>query len=91
MPKKHLAAAMKWLRDQGARKLISRTISVDFPAGQDEAAEALTKLLKDYEFDDKEGVHHSRLSAWVRRRMEAGEAVDKDLLGVQDLKVAKIE
>lgn len=87
--------ALKWLIDNGFEKLIKRSIEIQFSKGESEEAKTILKELNDghpkLNLSDKEGVHHTTLSAWVNEQMEAGKQIPKDLFQAHEIKKTKIE
>ena len=78
--------ALRWLTVHGQGGLIKGEVSVTFGRG-DRRVEALVALFKQkrfagLEYDRRETVHASTLSAWVRQQVDAGKTVPTDLLGV---------
>jgi len=72
---KNRAEAHDWLRSNGLGDLIKNTVSVNFPAGEDdEATETMDALEKQgLEPMQKEAVHPSTLKANVKELIESGE------------------
>lgn len=89
------AKALKWLVDNRFEKLIKRSIEIQFSKGESEEAKDLLKELNEnhpkLDLSDKEGVHHTTLSAWVNEQMEAGKQIPKDLFQAHEIKKTKIE
>jgi hypothetical protein len=82
-------AAFQWLRDNGHAALINRSIVI--VADDDDQGQEILNIVRDYEPTDKPSVHHSRLSAWVREKLAAGEDIPMDLLGVFRQRVSKVK
>ena len=93
--KERAPAAMKWLRENGHGKLIKRVLSVAFAKGEDEEAQKLLKGLEaqKLDVDDKEGVHASTLTSFVKSQMEDGfdfeDGGATELLGIHVQRFAK--
>lgn len=83
--------AFAWLKAHGHSALIKRLISVSFGKGEDEKADELKAQLNAYEVDDVSNVHPATLSAFVREKLQKGEDIPLDLLGVHRQRVAKIK
>lgn len=75
--------AFSWLRDHGHGDIIKNTVSVLFASGEDSKASALLGELSSmgYAPEQKEDVHSSTLKAWVKERVELGEAFPMHLFG----------
>lgn len=91
--KEQAPKAFAWLKSHGHASLIKRTVSVSFGRGEDERAEELRKALLEQQLEpeDKAVVHPSTLSAFVREKLEKGEDIPLDLLGVHRQRFSKIE
>lgn len=87
--KANLVEAIQWLRKNGHEKIITHEFTA-IPADPEEAKK-LRATLKGFHATEKPSVHPSRLSSFVRSKLEAGEEVPMDLLGVFRQRVAKIE
>jgi len=86
------AAAFEWLRSNGHAELIKRNLILKFDAGKDAAANAIKEHLIQMGHipEDKEGVHHQTLKAFIREMTEKAQPLPTDLLGVYVGKVTKI-
>lgn len=86
------AQALAFVRAQGAEDLIKRSFSFDLGRNSDKLAEkvgaALRKLKID--FTDKMDIHAQTLAKFARERLENGELVPLDMLGLYAGKLAKI-
>lgn len=84
--------AFKWLREHGHEALIKRKIVVEFSKGEDEDAARALELLQNEELavDDNSTVHPQTLAKFVREKLEAGEDVPQELLGVYRQRVSTI-
>ncbi len=92
IPVNRVAEAHKWLEDHAHGGLIKRKVTTEFNREQEEAANALSEVLrKRYPLVtiDK-SVHTGSLGKWAREMLKAGEAFPHDLFGVYIAKVAKI-
>lgn len=85
--------AFAWLRDNDHSALIKRVLKLEFGKGQDDDAEATLKELegKGLDVDDKTTVNPQTLGAFVREKLQAGEEIPLELLGVHRQRVAKIK
>jgi len=78
------AEAYQWLRDNGFDDIIKNTISVRFGRGEDELSVRLLHLLGSQGFpaEQAQKIEPQTLKAWVKERVEKGQAVDTELFGV---------
>jgi hypothetical protein len=69
-------ACFGWLRDNEFGDLIKHELTIGLPKGEDEKAKELTATLRamGLGYKDKEGVHPSTLSAFIREQVEKGAA-----------------
>lgn len=76
--------AFAWFRAQGLEDLIKHEVVVSFGRGEDKLADMLCAELQKLgrPFEDKRSVHAQTLSAFVRRRLEAGEKIDTPAIDV---------
>jgi len=87
-------AAYKWLIDNGHSALIKRTVAVAFNTTQSTAAEALLAELR------KRGVgiavkqdmkvEPATLTAFVKKQLEAGQEIPRDIFGVYEQRFVNI-
>lgn len=95
LPKEDAAkrAAIEWLEAHDGEGIIKTEVSVSFSKAQyDEAKKVAEQLEKDglpVNFDTT--VHPQTLAAYVRERMDGGEEVDLEKLGVFVGRVAKLK
>lgn len=84
--------AFAWLREHGHDDLIKRELTLQFGRGDDKQAELVRDELCRLGLSpsDRESVHPQTLKAFVRERMESGQAVPTDLFGVFTGQKAKI-
>ena len=94
IPKARRQEAFAWLRGNDGAAIVKNTVSVSFGKGEDDKAARLEKLLREsasgYNVEHDETVHAQTLAAFVRERLERGEDVPTDLLGVFEYKETKI-
>ena len=85
-------AALKWLVSAKAGGLIKSKITIDLEKGQTKEKKAAAAALKKLgiAFYDEETVHPQSLMAFARERMEAGQAVPLETLGLFAGRAAKI-
>lgn len=95
--------AIAWLVANGHAHLVSHTFAIPLTAGQDEFATALKERLAELsetmnaendawsiDVEDKTDVNAQRLSAWVRKELEAGNDVPENLFNVFRQRSAKV-
>ena len=84
IPKARQAEAYQWLRDHGFDDIIKNTVSVRFGRNEDELCVRLLNLLgaQGYPAEQAQKIEPQTLQAWVKERVEKGEAVDTELFGV---------
>lgn len=89
------AVGLDWLRAHDGADLIKREVEVTFSRGEDADAAALAaelaKRYRGHDIKDYSQVVWNTLSSWVKERVEAGEEVDFEALGVALLRQAKIK
>ena len=84
--------AFNYLDEHDAGDLILTQIAVEFP--REERAMALRlreKLSREHQVILKETVHHQTLTAWLKERVEAGDAVPLDVIGGYVGRIVRIE
>lgn len=88
----HAPAAFEWLRANGHDDIIKRELTLQFGRGDDKQAELVRDELCRLGLSptDRESVHPGTLKAFVRERMETGQAVPTDMFGVFTGQRAKI-
>ena len=97
------AAKAEW-STVACNDLVTHTISVPLTAGQTELAQEvkagiqklnayLQSINTAWSIDvlDKEDINAARLSAWVRKQLDAGEVIPEDLLNVHRSREVKIK
>jgi hypothetical protein len=84
IPKANQEEAFSWLTENGGGALIKNEITALFKMGEAEKADELLNLLTDQGFraERKKNVHPQSLVAFIKERLEEGEDVPFDLLGV---------
>lgn len=85
--------ALKWLMSNGGRGLIKTEFKTEFGVGQERMAAFFKQLIVKNKFTAKEttGVHPQTLCAFVREKLENGEEVPVEKLGVYTGRHAKIK
>lgn len=86
-------AALKWLRKNGGAALIKTNFLTEFGMGQEKLAAFFKALIIKNKFLAKEsiGVHPQTLCAFVREKLEHGEEVPVEKLGIYTGRHAKIK
>lgn len=85
-------AAHDWLDQNGQGGMVKRAIEVPFGRDSEDAAMAELEALREAHPDARvtKKVEASTLTAWVRERLRAGEAVPEDLFSVHRFDAAKV-
>ncbi len=96
IPKEDLVAraeAIKWIKSSGAKDLIKTKLEAAFNTGDVKTVAAAKTALKALKvpFNIKEDIHPQTLYAYVRGRLEHGQDVPLDLLGLYSAKHAIIK
>jgi hypothetical protein len=83
IPSSRKEEAFQWLRDHDFGDLVKNNVTVTFGRGEDEDAKDFVGLCsqKGYTPNQLEKVESMTLKAWLRERVEAGDAVPLDLFG----------
>ena len=83
IPKDRKSEAFQWLRDNDFGDLVKNNVTVTFGRGEDEIANDFMHLCgsKGFAPNQLEQVAPMTLKAWLRERVEAGDAVPLDLFG----------
>ena len=83
IPRDRRAEAYEWLRDHDFGDLVKYNITVTFARGEDETAKEFMDLCGSQGFTPSqlEKVEPMTLKAWLRERVEAGDAIPLDLFG----------
>ena len=88
------AQAFAWLIKNGHSGLIKRTVMVAFNANQGPDAEKLLKELREKDLGagakQEMKVEAASLTAWVRKRLKAGDEVPNDIFGVYEQRSTKV-
>lgn len=84
-----------WLEENNADGIIKYILTADFPKGDFEKAHDAQETLRDLGIRPslKKGVHTMTLRAWARKRLENGEPINLDVLGLyagQTVKITKL-
>jgi hypothetical protein len=84
IPKANQMEAFHWLADNGGGSLVKNEVITSFKMGEGEKAEELIAFLteKGFKPERKMNVHPQSLVAFIKERLEEGEDVPFDLLGV---------
>jgi len=83
IPRDRKDEAFQWLRDHEFGDLVKNNVTVTFGRGEDETAKNFLSLCGSQGFTPSqlEKVEPMTLKAWLRERVEAGDAVPLDLFG----------
>ena len=83
IPKDRKEEAFQWLRDHEFGDLVKNNVTVTFGRGEDTIAKDFVDLCGSQGFTPSqlEKVEPMTLKAWLRERVEAGDAVPLDLFG----------
>ena len=83
IPKDRRDEAYQWLRDNDFGDMVKNNVTVTFGRGEDVVAKKFLDLCGNQGFapDQLEKVEPMTLKAWLRERVEAGDAVPLDLFG----------
>ena len=83
IPKDRRDEAYQWLRDNEFGDIVKNNVTVTFGRGEDAVAKKFLALCGTQGFapDQLEKVEPMTLKAWLRERVEAGDAVPLDLFG----------
>jgi hypothetical protein len=86
-------AAMEWLMNNGGADIIKAQIVIPFNRGDHNYKQEVKHALQEVsaEYKETEDVHHSTLAAFVREKIQKGEAVPIELLGLYAGRKARIE
>ncbi|MEC8534735.1 MAG: hypothetical protein ACPHHR_08070 [Cycloclasticus sp.] len=83
IPKDKVDQAHQWMRDNGFGDAIKNVVAVSFGMGEDEKAQEFLDRAKQMDLipEQKESIHPSRLRAWVKEQVEAGNDFPMELFG----------
>jgi len=86
------AAAIKWFQEQNLERMVKNEFSLKLDKGEEAKAKELSIAIEGLglAYSNKKNVHPSSLSAFVRQRDAAGEAVPDELFNVYRYSEAKI-
>lgn len=92
-PKDRKEEVYGYLRENEGDGLIKNEVSIPFGRDQDAAAKELISKIKELGYDAslESSVHSSSLNAWAKEQVQAGKALDADLLGLYVGRVAKVK
>lgn len=84
--------ALQWLQQNGGESLIKNTLDIDLGKGEGKTAREIEAFLrkKKVDYSTNEGIHPQTLLAFARERLENGEPVPLELLGLFAGQSAKI-
>ncbi len=83
IPKDKIDEAHQWMRDNGHGDAIKNVVAVSFGMGEDEKAQDFSEKAEQMGLipDQKESIHPSKLRAWVKEQVEAGNDFPMELFG----------
>tara|TARA_R110000803_G_scaffold151855_2_gene216886 strand:+ start:1244 stop:1801 length:558 start_codon:yes stop_codon:yes gene_type:complete len=93
IPKDRKQEAYQWLRDHGLDDIIKNDVILSFGRGEDDSANKVMLDLekKGWHPESKTHIHAMTLKAFVKERVENGQAIDLDLFGAFVSKTADIK
>jgi hypothetical protein len=85
--------ALEWLEAHDGSGIIKSDVVVPFSRTDHERATRLANVLKQdgYDAHVQSSVHHMTLKSYIRERLEKGEDIDLEALGVYTGRIAKIK
>lgn len=88
----NIEAAHDWLRKNNFEGIIKHNLKIELGKGQDDIAGEVKEFIKalGLSFEDKEGVHHSTLNAFIKEQTEMGTEIPSSLFGVFIGRKAKV-
>lgn len=89
---KNRDAAVAWFRKEGLDRMLTNQFVLKLKKGQAAQAEKLREKIEEIglPYENKQTVHHSTLSSFVKERDAAGEETPDDVLNIFRYKEAKI-
>ena len=83
IPKDRKPEAFAWLREHGDGDIIKNNVTVTFGKGEDDDAKSFMDMCDEQGFapEQLEKIEPMTLKAWLRERVEAGDAIPLDLFG----------
>ena len=83
IPKDRKPEAFAWLREHGDGDIIKNNVTVTFGKGEDDDAQSFMNMCGEQGFtpEQLEKIEPMTLKAWLRERVEAGDAIPLDLFG----------
>ena len=85
--------AITYLEEHGGEGLVNAVISLTFPKAEREEARRIAERIQGelgVRPELKEDVHHMSLKAFIRQRIEEGDDIDPEQLGVQHMREVKM-
>lgn len=85
--------AIAWLDENGQGGMVKRKVVIDFDKTQEKKVKALLRLIgKGWPNHRTElDVHSSTVKAFVKKRLESGENIPKDIFGIHCVDVVEIK
>jgi hypothetical protein len=95
LPKDRADEGATWLAENGSGSIVKRKFVVEFNKNQEDKARAFEEFLRSNPtctvYTREQSVHHSTLTSWAKKKLEAGEQIPMDLFGVHVSKKTKIK
>jgi len=93
IPEENREEAWNWLENRGHGDIVKHVLSIETRLSSDQLLSEIRELAirKNLDVSDKLGVHHMTGSAFVRRQLEAGKDLPREMLGISTGFRAKVE
>lgn len=95
LPKDRADEGAKWLAEHNSGSIVKKKFVIEFNKNQEEKAAEFEEFLRSHPkcpvYTREQSVHHSTLTSWARKKLEAGEEIPMDLFGVHVTKRTKIK
>lgn len=95
LPKDRADEGAEWLASNNSGSLVKKKFTIEFNKNQEEKAAEFEEKLRSIPncpvYTREQSVHHSTLTSWARKKLEAGEQIPMELFGVHVAKKTKIK
>lgn len=95
LPKDRADEGAEWLSQNASGSIVKKKFVFEFNKNQEEKAAEFEAFLRSNPkcpvYTREQSVHHSTLTSWARKKLEAGEQIPMDLFGVHVSKKTKIK